>query len=122
MSRRPPRENTARSARNRLMVDHSPPRDIRKRKFEKLNRSSGGQHRDLHGSQAFGRAMVQPLPQAIPGDRSVGSTPCTGQDREGIPATLPVKNKVFILSSSLSRVWHNVILDSKRLPSRVSPM
>ena len=95
MPRLPTKENTASRARNRLMVDHSPPRDARKRKFQKLDRKS--RQEGYVGLRA----------STIPKGRSSSYVTSTsklinpffnveGDDNERA-GPLPIKNKVCVL-------------------------
>ena len=95
MPRAPPRENTARNARNRLMIDHSPPRDMRKRKFQKLGRTASRQARDSSGSKAFTTGLVSSISQASQSNISTTFSACNEESSQDIPGSLPVKNKVF---------------------------
>ena len=95
MPRAPPRENTARNARNRLMIDHSPPRDMRKRKFQKLGRTSSRQATDSPGPKTFMTSLVPSIPQASPSNISTKFSACNEESSQDIPGSLPVKNKVF---------------------------
>ena len=100
MPRHPARENTARNVRNRLMVDHSPPRDMRKRKFQKLDRISGANDRDFLRNRNL-TAVSAPLPSpSTPTDSAVNATPYHGEDDHDIQGSLPVKTKVFCLFRS----------------------
>ena len=96
MRRHPARENTARNARNRFMVDHSPPRDMRKRKFQKLERISGGEDRDFLRSRNP-TAGSTPLRSRFTTTSSAVNVIPYNEDDTNIQGSLPVKSKVFCL-------------------------
>ena len=101
MPRTPRRENTARNARNRLMIDHSPPRDMRKRKFQKLDRTSGGQQSYSSGINAFTTRPVASVSRSMQ-TSSLAQLPIGNvEGHHDIPGSLPVKNKVRLLFRAL---------------------
>ena len=124
MPRLPAREQTARHARNRLMVDHSPPRDARKRKFQKLDRPSTT-HRS-QGASSFStlQKIAVPSPsgavQSVPQHTiAVAAEGVSFHDLDhDAPGSLPVKNKVCLPQCQCGTYINNTI-DSERLPSRV---
>ena len=108
MPRAPRRENTARNVRNRLMIDHSPPRDMRKRKFQKLDRTSSTHSRDPPGCKTFTTGPVPSIPQATSRNISTQLSTCNGEAGDDLPGSLPVKNKVCHLFDSYDSSWNNM--------------
>ena len=119
-SRLSTRQNTAHNARNRLMVDHSPPRDIRKRKFQRLDRTPRNQHRDPLGGKVSTAGLGSSNSQATTRDRPQEFATSYGESHHEVSGSLPVKNKVCLLFQFFSSPHHNMILDPKWLPSGVS--
>ena len=74
------------------MVDHSPPRDARKRKFQKLDRVPGGQNRGIVGSKVPTTPRGPVAPHNTPKSQPISTY--VGRDERGKPESLPVKNKV----------------------------
>ena len=77
------------------MIDRSPPRDSRKRKYQKLDRTSLTQHRDVHGSRTY-TTGVQSASQTTTKTQPVGSNIFDGGDDRDISNPLPVKTKVCL--------------------------
>ena len=86
------------------MVDHSPPRDARKRKFQQLERI----YTKEHGNAARPRTLPTPLGQSSNRTMPIGQLGGyfnygAGDDNEA-PGSLPVKTKVCLLYTSVT--WH----------------
>ena len=95
MPRLPTKENTASRARNRLMVDHSPPRDARKRKFQKLDRKS--RQEGYVGPRASTIPKGQSSSYVTSRSKLVNPFANVEGDDNERAGPLPVKNKVCVL-------------------------